>query len=918
MAINWEKTAIVVDEKEIIILADDDTVNASCGKSIIFTVHRESSGSGEAVWGEITGVLAAQLDLQTALDAKANTADLGDLAYKDDAPSDGKQYARKDGAWDEVVNSGGAVWGEITGDLEDQTDLQTELDNLATVEDLDVTHIGVNNEFYVGSGKSPTYITASIPLKQSGSGTPSSENIRPFLIPNRASVKEYRGMNYLRWTTLLPDGAGFDLDFLTGEGKMEYGRIASYNGENLSLLAGSETVYWWSDRDDPQSLYLYPNHVPTVGAEVVFRLKYPVIFKVTTPSQLMNDVTYAIESWNGTTAITVPDTVVTYALSSDETKRTDIKTYIDTNDDSIMDDLLDMATRVNILFDSTIKGDAPSDGVTYGRKDGSWSPVSGGGGGGDAVWGLIQGTLSNQTDLQTALNAKANTSSLGTMATVNDASSDNHVYGRKNGGWESIPNLAWGNISGTLSHQNDLQNALNAKPDTTDLGAMAFEADAHIDGKQYARKNGAWVEVEQGITNWGSIVGTLSNQSDLQAALDEKADSYDLGSLAYQDTIDYSSNQLTNKPILGTMASKDDAASDGKQYARKNGSWAEVVQGATDWGDIGGTLSDQTDLNAALAEKADSYDLGSLAYKDTVDYTTEVTNKPTLGSLASKNSVDYSTNEVTNKPTLGTMAAVNDASSDNKTYGRKNGAWSEIAGTSWGDITGTLSNQTDLQNALDAKANTTNVTSNIETSMSATQAYSIGDLIFVAGTLYRATASISSGSSLVVGTNVAVATVEDLLALKADSSALSSYAPLASPDLTGSPTAPTQTAGDNSTKIATTAYVDSGLSGKSDTGHTHDDRYYTETEIDEKFGKEIQYYSAQTVSVASGAQIMRIPSSGTSESITTDTVVLNCTFANPANITSNVTWTSYAGYITFSGTCTTATTADVTIGQKGN
>jgi hypothetical protein len=40
------------------------------------------------------------------------------------------------------------------------------------------------------------------------------------------------------------------------------------------------------------------------------------------------------------------------------------------------------------------------------------------------------------------------------------------------------------------------------------------------------------------------------------------------------------------------------------------------------------------------------------------------------------------------------------------------------------------------------------------------------------------------------------------------SSALSTYAPLASPALTGTPTAPTQTQGDNSTKIATTAYVD--------------------------------------------------------------------------------------------------------------
>jgi hypothetical protein len=41
----------------------------------------------------------------------------------------------------------------------------------------------------------------------------------------------------------------------------------------------------------------------------------------------------------------------------------------------------------------------------------------------------------------------------------------------------------------------------------------------------------------------------------------------------------------------------------------------------------------------------------------------------------------------------------------------------------------------------------------------------------------------------------------------ANQPSLASYAPLASPALTGNPTAPTQTAGDNSTKIATTAFV---------------------------------------------------------------------------------------------------------------
>jgi hypothetical protein len=46
--------------------------------------------------------------------------------------------------------------------------------------------------------------------------------------------------------------------------------------------------------------------------------------------------------------------------------------------------------------------DAPSDGTTYGRKNGAWFAVTSGGG----TWGSITGTLADQTDLQSALDAK--------------------------------------------------------------------------------------------------------------------------------------------------------------------------------------------------------------------------------------------------------------------------------------------------------------------------------------------------------------------------------------------------------------------------------------------------------------------------------------------------------------------------------
>ena len=45
-------------------------------------------------WGGITGTLADQTDLQTALDGKV-----------DEAPIDGEYYVRKDGAWEQLIIS---------------------------------------------------------------------------------------------------------------------------------------------------------------------------------------------------------------------------------------------------------------------------------------------------------------------------------------------------------------------------------------------------------------------------------------------------------------------------------------------------------------------------------------------------------------------------------------------------------------------------------------------------------------------------------------------------------------------------------------------------------------------------------------------------------------------------------------------
>lgn len=93
---------------------------------------------------------------------------------------------------------------------------------------------------------------------------------------------------------------------------------------------------------------------------------------------------------------------------------------------------------------------------------------------------------------------------------------------------------------------------------------------------------------------------------------------------------------------------------------------------------------------------------------------------------------------------------------------------------------------------------------------------------------------VTINSSGKLNSDVAPTTANDVVRL----TDLSTYAPLASPALTGTPTAPTPTAGDNSTKLATTAFVfgntvtttgnQTGIAGdKSFTGDIVGNGFYT-------------------------------------------------------------------------------------------
>lgn len=128
-----------------------------------------------------------------------------------------------------------------------------------------------------------------------------------------------------------------------------------------------------------------------------------------------------------------------------------------------------------------------------------------------------------------------------------------------------------------------------------------------------------------------------------------------------------------------------------------------------------------------------------------------------------------------------------------------NVAWTTPASAAaWGSITGTLSSQTDLQSALNAKADLSSPTftgdPKAPTPATGDNDTSIATTAFVKAQGYLTSAPVTSVAGRTGAITLAVADV-------------SGAAPLASPTFTGTPLSTTPTTSDNSTKIATTAFV---------------------------------------------------------------------------------------------------------------
>jgi len=425
------------------------------------------------------------------------------------------------------------------------------------------------------------------------------------------------------------------------------------------------------------------------------------------------------------------------------------------------------------------------------------------------TWGAISGTLTNQTDLNAVLTGKTEaTNFIASGATViTTDGNDVYIYTTPTTG----ATVSWGSIGGTLSSQTDLVNALALKLDITDFGTYTGDTSTLIGTK-----------LDASVFN--SYTGTTATElSNLNDAITGNTESIGLK----LNTTDYEA--YTGATETRLQGIEGDVINN---YNAITGITADIstIQGdiitvsgltVTNAGNISTNAGDIVTISGLTVSNAgDIVTVSGLTVNNAGDIITvsglTVTNagnisNNTTGITANYNSITANTESISTLETqvLGITGDTAQITQDLNTHTGDTGihfTQAQITGytktvdfqgaggtqvdlsgstliissavptgatVSWGGINGTLADQTDLQNALNAKlaitdyntytGNTATELSNLNTGITAntaaieTKAEILANIVEGTGTTY--TVSSSDSGKIIEMTNVAATTV---------------------------------------------------------------------------------------------------------------------------------------------------------------
>ena len=253
------------------------------------------------------------------------------------------------------------------------------------------------------------------------------------------------------------------------------------------------------------------------------------------------------------------------------------------------------------------------------------------------------------------------------------------------------------NLTGTVNSARSADHAQDAST-----------VDGHTVGRNVLAGEYTNSEIDSMIQSdhdaWGEITGTLSNQTDLQAALDGKVDKVAGKGLSENDFTDAEQTKLASvmagaepnvQPDWNEVSSSSDAFIKNKPSKLSDFNNDEGFITGVNWGQIGGTLANQSDLSGALGQKVDKVAGRGLSQEN---FSPE--EKTKLAGIAAGAEANV-------QPDWLEASSTSDAYIKNKPTKLSDFQNDEgfIDGVSWGEITGTLTNQSDLRTALNGKQN---------------------------------------------------------------------------------------------------------------------------------------------------------------------------------------------------------------------
>jgi|GEM_PF-3123915 len=279
-----------------------------------------------------------------------------------------------------------------------------------------------------------------------------------------------------------------------------------------------------------------------------------------------------------------------------------------------------------------VSSNAPGDGQVLKWNDSAseWQPANDltSGGGGSVAWGAVTGTLSNQTDLQSALSGKSDTSHNHDARYYTQTQVDAALGGKSDTGHNHDADYA------DINHDHDGDYATAAQGTTADSALQSVTAGTgnvtidNTDAQNPTISVAAGAGLESGddvselVNDAGYITGYTVTENDVTTH--EDALTVTESQISDLDHFSGDYSDLTNKPdlsALGAVSSHANVAAfpgtgedntvyvaedTGYLYRWNGASYTQLTDQTAAWGQITGSISGQADLQSALSAKAAS------------------------------------------------------------------------------------------------------------------------------------------------------------------------------------------------------------------------------------------------------------------------------------------------------------------------